>query len=75
MQRNNHDTLPISVTPEIRENPHIMSGLAQRAFHLANYDMTPDNAVDTALRLGLIEIEKPMLPAKIKRMTGNGSFA
>lgn len=70
--------LPIEVTKSQRENPYIMSGLAQRAFSLAGYDMTPDDMVNEAIRLRLI-IESPktgtITPTKIKRMPGNGSFA
>ncbi len=69
------DTLPITVSIEQRENPYVMSGLAQRAFRLANYDMTPDEPVDAAIKSGLIVVERPQQPAKIKRMPGNGSFA
>lgn len=69
------DTLPIIVSPEMRDNSYIITGLAQRAFQLAHYDMTPDNAVDNAIRLGLIQIEAPSQPVRIKRMPGNGSFA
>lgn len=69
------DTLPIKVNIEQRENPYIMSGLAQRAFRLANYDMTPDDPVDTAIKSGLIVVERPQQPIKIRRMPGNGSFA
>ena len=73
----NHDklSLPIAVSEQVRGNPYIMSGLATRAFQLAGYDMTPDKPVEAALRQGLIVVEKPDLPMKIKRMPGNGSFA
>lgn len=71
----NQTELPIVITETIRDNPHLMSGLAQRAFQLANYDMAPDDPVNTAIRQGLIIVEKPSQPMKIKRMPGNGSFA
>jgi len=69
--------LPIEITQQERDNPYIMSRLAQEAFQLANYDMAPDNAVNRALQLGHIKVKKTegtIPPAKIKRMTGNGSF-
>ena len=70
--------LPIEITRIQRDNPYIISGLAQKAFALRNYDMAPDNAVSEALRLGLIVVkgsEGTLPPTKIKRMPGNGSFA
>lgn len=67
--------LPLTISESVRDNPYIMSGLAQKAFQLANYDMTPEDSVNTAIRQGLIVIEKPQQPAKIKRLPGNGSFA
>ena len=69
------DKLPLIVSPEARENHYVMNGLAQRAFRLANYDMTPDDAVNEAIRHGLIVVERSEIQAKIKRMPGNGSFA
>lgn len=52
--------LPIVVTETERQNPYIMSGIAQTAFQLANYDMTPDkNPVDIAIERRLITVEKP----------------
>jgi len=75
MKMTSPDTLPIVISPEQRSNLHIMTGLAQKAFQLANYDMSPNNPVDTAIRRGLIVVERPELPHKITRMPGNGSFA
>ncbi|HEY0965337.1 MAG TPA: hypothetical protein VGE13_02550 [Candidatus Saccharimonadales bacterium] len=72
---NNKNELPIVITEAIRDNPHIVSGLAQEAFRLANYDMTPDKPVDRAIEQGLIVVKKPSQPTKIRRMPGNGSFA
>lgn len=51
------DKLPIKVTPEVHNNPYIISGLATRAFTLANYDMSPDNPVEEAIQRGLIVVE------------------
>lgn len=51
--------LPIVITEATRDNPYIISGLAQEAFRLANYDMTPDKPVDKAIQQGLIIVEKP----------------
>lgn len=51
------DQLPIRVTPEVRDNPYVISSLATRAFTLANYDMSPDNAVEEAILRGLIVVE------------------
>lgn len=67
--------LPLIITESARNNPYIMSGLAQKAFRLANYDMAPEDSVNAAIRQGLIVIEKPQQSAKIKRLPGNGSFA
>ena len=70
--------LPIEITQQVRDNPYIMSKLAQQAFELKQFDMSPDNAVEKALELGYIivkQTEGTIPPAKIKRMTGNGSFA
>lgn len=69
--------LPIEITRAQRNNPYIINKLAQEAFSLANYDMSPDNAVEEALRLRLIVIkptEGVISPPKINRMPGNGSF-
>ena len=72
--------LPIIVGESVRANKHVMHGLAQRAFQLANYDMTPDNAVAEAIERGLIVIlpditQSVAPPMPIRRMPGNGSFA
>ena len=72
--------LPIVVTEELRTNKHVMNGLAQKAFRLANYDMAPDDPVTEALDRGLIVVEEPVSrgvapPMPIRRMPGNGSFA
>ena len=70
--------LPIEITQQVRDNPYIMSKLAQQAFELKQFDMSPDNAVEKALELGYIVVKQTggtNPPAKIKRMTGNGSFA
>lgn len=55
----NHNTLPIEVTREQAASYHIITGLAQRAFQAANFDMTPENAVEKAFELGyLVEAEQ-----------------
>lgn len=73
------EKLPIVVSEQLRTNPHIMGALAQRAFQLANYDMSPDNPVETAIKLGYIivaaDAAHPAAPQPAPRMTGNGSFA
>ncbi len=71
------DKIPIQVTPEQRKSPYIMSMLAQQVFQVANYDMSPDNAVDRALELGYLQVSSEHSttpPMPIRRMPGNGSF-
>jgi len=73
------DKLPIIVGESVRANAYVMSGLAQRAFQLANYDMTPDSPIETAIERGFI-IVKPDMSRHvtihpIRRMPGGGSFA
>lgn len=51
------DTLPIVATDEQLKKPHIINGLAQKAFRNAGYDMSPDNPVENALELGILRVE------------------
>ncbi len=72
--RHNKGDLPIVVTATERANLYIMSGLAQEAFRLANYDMTPEDSINAAIRSGLIVVEELEPPRKIRRMPDKGSF-
>ncbi len=53
----NQDKLPVVVTTEQLRNRYLGPGIASRAFLLARYDMSPENPIEEALRLGFIRVE------------------